>query len=815
MAHTLEIIDGILYSYGDNDYGQLGLGNIERHDTKEKVVTGIPAYDSIPWILAKTGLNHSVGVKKDKSIWFWGSNIEGQIGKPISIKYVDKPVKIDFAINANKDISINTGLYFTIVSQTSEKSYGLGSFQNFKSDVVEIYREIIPLYFLDPAGDIFLTVNTGPKTIVGRIADFGYVYADWSGDLYPSEYVKFSSLRIGDYFTLYDPSNRERLLYKKVDTYQITEGCCKINALCMHRKYRELLNYVTIVYPTLRGFAVEELLGDDREKLIPSKEQYGATFSFYSAIAGINIMSSNFPNNIDPVTLKGMYLATGKKNLLDLLLYGGLYFSPNTSETLNINSIVEKIDAREVFKKDVFPPYFEEISDYRLFPGDAYNPDPLQQYNTYDRAAPVYYFKLDKDNKPIKYKVAHKGFLYKDPIVRMSELDNRIFDTFFNKDNGFFYNTPNDQVPTNPTIIQKETNLPANENNHIIIEDLILTNPYLISYNLTEGKSSFGQTFIDPYLRVKTQDPSTASIACNDPGTGGPIQTISPEDSQWLYECVYKTATKSYPTFNIGPLAQQLIDYFLKDTTDPEETKKFFGFDKFELEELYNTIKNVDYSKPGVSVAQQSFELLRDVLNLQINKKLYFSPTNNQPIYKIDTLNNSEASDTILFSNIIKNYTDRGIIDTPGKITIPYKKITCFTYFQKIQTITNNKISYVYKPDRKTVVVPIDITDRIVATNTKISYWVPKTFDKNGGFDKSMSNLKQETMDVVITNVIYEDSTNLTKITLDRPVAVDYIIGCVPYPGPPRGCGPIIGPQIYYNKPFDTAQALQDTTGSL
>lgn len=817
MAHILEIQDGILYSSGDNDYGQLGLGDVKRHDTPEKVLTGIESYDKIPWISAKTGANHSIGIKKDNSIWFWGSNIEGQMALPAETKYLVKPTKMEIPINISKTVDINTGLYFTIISQTSEKSYGFGTFQNFRSKVVELYRTMVTIYSRDPDGDIFLTIDTGPKTIVGRVENFGYVYADWSGDLFPSEYLKFDDLRVGDYFTLYDPGNRERLLYKKVDTFQLADGCCKVNAACMHRKFRELQSSVTIQYPTLPGFAVDQLLGSDRTRLVPATDQYGTNFAFNSAIAGMSIAASASSNNVDPITLQGLYLATGKRNLLDVLLFGGLYFSPDLSQEFSINTVVQRIYAREVYKKDDFPPYFAEISNYDLLPGEGYNPDPLAKYNTYDRSAPMYWFKLDKDKKPIKYKTAHKGALYTSQVQKISTLEKNLFDLYFDKTYGFFYTKTSPNTPLdNPTIVQNETNLPADERNHIIIEDLILDYPYLISYDINRDQSSFAQNFSDPYLRVKVQDPSQAGIACNDPGTGaGAVTTISGEDTKWLYECKYMTGDTSYPTYNIGVYAEQLISYFLDPKTDPEETNKFFGFAKFELEELYTTIKNGDYTKPGYSVVKKSFDLLRDIINVQVNNKFYFSPTNNQPIFKIDQKENSESSQTLSFTNILRSYTQFGIVDGIHQIKIPYKKISCFTYFSKTATRQNDKIIYSYTPDRSTIVVPIDITNRIVATNTKISYWVPKKIKEDGSFEKIMSNLIQQTVDVVITNVAYDSSVNLTKITLDKPFSVDYIIGCVPFPGPPAGCGPIIAPEIYYNKLFDTTLALQDTTGSL
>jgi len=816
MTHILEIQDGVLYSSGDNDYGQLGLGDVKRHETSQIVTTGIATYDAIPWIEAKTGLNHSIGVKKDKSIWFWGSNVEGQMALPSEILYLTKPKKMDIPINVSKDIDINSGLYFTIIAQTSEKAYGFGTFQNFKSNVVELYRTIVPIYSIDPLGDVFLTIDTSSKTIIGRIQDVGYVYSDWSGDLFVNEYVKFSDLRTGDHFTLYDPSNRERLVYKKVDMFQLADGCCKINAACMHRKFRELLSSVPIQYPTLPGFAVDQLLGTDRTRLVPATDQYGANFVFNSAIAGMNIAASSFPNNVDPITLKGLYLATGKNTLLDILLFGGLYFSPDLTQTLNINTVVQKIYAREVYKKDAFPPYFSEVGDYELLPGREYNPDPIARYNQYEKAAPMYWFKLDSDKKPIKYKTAHRDFLYTAPVQRMSTLEKNLFDLYFSTSSGFFYTEPPKNDGDTPNIIKHEVDLPADENNHITVEDRILDYPYLISYDITTGQSSFAQNFFDPYLRVKIQDPTQGGIACNDPGTGaGPITTISSDDIKWLYECEVHTGNRTYPTYNIGIYAQQLIDYFLNPDTDPEETNKFFGFAKFELEELVTTIKTGNPDKPGYGVVKKSFGLLRDVLNVQINNKFYFSPTTNQPIFKISQTEDSESSQTISFTNAIRNYTLYGTYDGVHKIRIPYKKISCFTYFSKTAKVENNKLVYSYTPDRSTIVVPTDITNRIIATNTKISYWVPKKVDEKGNFIQYANNLMQQTVSVVVTKVTYDSATNLTKITLDKPFSVDYIIGCIPYIGPPPGCGPIISPEIYYNNLFDTTLALQDTTGSL
>jgi hypothetical protein len=851
MGHILEIEDGFLYSSGDNQYGQLGIGNVRLSPERYKVITNDPKFDDIPWVSAYTGANHSIAIKEDRSIWFWGSNIEGQMGLPEDVLYITSPIKKDFSfLNPNKPIDINVGLNFTLISQTNEKSYGLGDFQNLGDRFPRIYREPTVLFFNDPDGEAFLTVDTGPKTIIARISSGSQVYSDWSGDLIPRVFTTFDRLNIGDFFTLDDPFNRERLVYKKIDTFQISLGCCPVNALCMHRKYRELQTTVEAVYPSMSAFTLQDLITENRPSVLPTSEQYGADYSFKSALAGVDYMSSLYPDKLDPWTLKGMMLATGAKSLLDIIIYGGLYFSSDPNDEFNQKTPVEKINAIEIFTKGPFPEYFEEVGSYKVLPGDPFNlhtssPDNSIPLNFYFQTVPLYYFKINENKEPLKYQAAHKFWLYTEFCEPISELEKDIFNLFLNPGpgpspndkfgagNGFFYAIKNEKDPSDPKIIYKTIGWPVDENNRVIIEDLVLTPPYLIKYELTEGQSAFSQNFVDPYIRIRLQQPDDEIPTCNGWNNEPPID---PELTDWLYACyvvvdAFAAGGRRYITYNIGPAAKALIEYFLAPRTDPELTKQFFGITKIELEELYDTIRNGEPAGPPrwdpiqaqiyEKTTGDSFRFLRDIFNTQLQSKIIFDEKTLNPIIKTSARTLSTAN----YVSILSASSSRGYF--PQSINIPLDKIVCYTYYSRDLVFIEDRSEYRYKTDKETLIVPYNVTGKIAPGVTQLSYWVrsPNWNEwkenpgkkENGEYFQEIDYVFQRSVNILIKSVSYDKALNITKILLDRPMNVDYLIGCVRV-RTDRGlvCGPILNLEIYYNNySFSIIEALSDNTGLL
>lgn len=72
-AHTVALkADGTVWAWGDNSYGQLGIGSAPGSLVPKKVLTGV--------IAVAAGDSHSVAVKTDGTVSVWGDNSYGQLG---------------------------------------------------------------------------------------------------------------------------------------------------------------------------------------------------------------------------------------------------------------------------------------------------------------------------------------------------------------------------------------------------------------------------------------------------------------------------------------------------------------------------------------------------------------------------------------------------------------------------------------------------------------------------------------------------------------------------------------------------------------
>ena len=109
---------GTLYSWGRNDYGQVG------NNTRQAWPNGISSPVQIPgnvWTSTSRGRNRAFGIKSDSTLWAWGENTQGRLGQNNEIHY-SSPVQIGgTAWNA-----ISSGYHASYAIKSDKTLWGWG-----------------------------------------------------------------------------------------------------------------------------------------------------------------------------------------------------------------------------------------------------------------------------------------------------------------------------------------------------------------------------------------------------------------------------------------------------------------------------------------------------------------------------------------------------------------------------------------------------------------------------------------------------------------------------------------------------------------
>jgi alpha-tubulin suppressor-like RCC1 family protein len=113
--HTVMLFDNQVYVWGDNLYGQLGLGKIAVANSPQKL--DLPKVKKI-----NCGMYHTMALTHSGEIYAWGANARGQLGIG-HISFIYSPHKLDLT-----DVKkINCGMYHTVALTHSGEIYVWGS----------------------------------------------------------------------------------------------------------------------------------------------------------------------------------------------------------------------------------------------------------------------------------------------------------------------------------------------------------------------------------------------------------------------------------------------------------------------------------------------------------------------------------------------------------------------------------------------------------------------------------------------------------------------------------------------------------------
>jgi len=113
-SHTLIVIDGVLWAWGNNAYGQLGDGTyIDRHSP-------VKIMESVVYVAA--GYASSFAIQADGSLWAWGSNIYGRLGDGAFVAQRNIPVRI-----MESAVAVSAGSFHTLALDANGHVWAWGN----------------------------------------------------------------------------------------------------------------------------------------------------------------------------------------------------------------------------------------------------------------------------------------------------------------------------------------------------------------------------------------------------------------------------------------------------------------------------------------------------------------------------------------------------------------------------------------------------------------------------------------------------------------------------------------------------------------
>ena len=124
--------DGLLYTFGRNDYGQCGLG----HKEKVNIPHVVSSLKSIPIVQISCGCYHSVALGENGRVYPFGRNTHGQLGTKNNIDST-----LPSVIESLRDVKVDqiaAGFYHTLCLSISNSSGSYGMKERILSSDLSI-----------------------------------------------------------------------------------------------------------------------------------------------------------------------------------------------------------------------------------------------------------------------------------------------------------------------------------------------------------------------------------------------------------------------------------------------------------------------------------------------------------------------------------------------------------------------------------------------------------------------------------------------------------------------------------------------------